>query len=345
LLSGTAMAAAAKAQELGVPLISLSRAEGLTELGSWVFRNALADAAQARALVDYAVEHLDAERFGILYPDHEYGRNLMRHFWDEVESRRLEVRGVERYAHDQTTFQPLIRALVGRYHLQYRHDYMNEVRRIRSEVTDPIRRRRALSRALDDVRPVPEFDVLFIPDSYRSMGLIAPALAVEDVITNVCDRRDIRRIKETTGRDRLTEVRLLGPNAWHHPELVTRGGRHVRCSVFVDGFFPESTRGETKAFVDLYRQTHGASASPSYLEAYGYDTAAIVRHLIEERRPSDRAAFREELIGLASFPGATGETRFRADGEADKPLFLLTVDGDEIVEIDPEPLQEETPTG
>jgi branched-chain amino acid transport system substrate-binding protein len=334
LLSNTSMAAGVKAEELGVPMIGLSRAEGLTELGPWIFRNALSDAAQARALVEYAVEHLDAKTFGILYPAHPYGVGLMNHFWDEVERRQLEVRGVERYDHDETTFQPIVRRLVGRFFLQYREEYLEETRRIRQEVTDPLRRRRALSRAQDNVLPIPEFDVLFIPDGYRTVGLIAPALAVEDVITNVCDQRDLQRIKDTTGRDELTKVRLLGPNAWHHPELITRGGRHVRCSVFVDGFFVESTRPQTRAFVEAYRDVHGQGSVPGYLEAYGYDTAAIVRHLVEELRPRDRAAFREALIGLPGYPGATGETRFDADGEVRKPLFFLTVDRDRIVEIE-----------
>ncbi len=337
LLSGTSLAAATKAEELGVPLITLARADGLPQMGSWIFRNALSDAAQARALVDHATKNLGARTFGILYPNHDYGRALMNHFWNEVDARQLEVRGVERYNHDETTFQPIVRKMVGRYHLQYRPEYTQEVQRIRAEITDPVRRRRALARALDNVLPIPEFDVLFIPDSYRTVGLIAPALAVEEVITNVCDTRDIERIKETTGREELSKVQLLGPNAWHHPELVTRGGRHVRCSVFVDGFFANSKRPETRSFVELYEQIHGAGAKPDYLEAHGYDTAGIVRHIIEEVRPRDRVAFREALFGLRGYTGATGEIRFGQDGEVHKRLFLLTVDGEEIVEIEPAP--------
>ncbi len=344
LLANTSLAAAQVADELGVPLISLARVNDLTDIGPWVFRNALTDALQARALVDYAVETLEAERFGILYPSHAYGEGLMNHFWDELDARKLDVRGVERYEPEETTFQPIVRKLVARHHLQYRPEYMEEMRRVRSEVTDPMQRRRAMSRALDELEPIVDFDVLFIPDSYRTIGLIAPALAVEDVITNVCDTADLRRIKETTGRDELAKVHLLGPNAWNHNELITRGGRHVRCSVFVDGFFAESARGDTKAFVEHYRQIHGVDSRPDYLEAYGYDTAAIVGHIIEEIRPSSRPAFRRALLDLEGFPGATGVTTFSIDGEAEKQPFLLTVEGDQIVEIELEAYPDEVST-
>jgi len=42
------IAAATRAQQLGIPLLSLSRAEGLTALGEYVFRDMPTSSAQAR---------------------------------------------------------------------------------------------------------------------------------------------------------------------------------------------------------------------------------------------------------------------------------------------------------
>lgn len=335
LLSSTATSAAAKAEELGVPMVSLSTAEGLPDLGGWIFRNALTHSAQAKALVDYAVDELGAKRFGILYPNHSYGKTMMDAFWTEVEARKDEVRAAERYDHDQTTFSRTIKKLVGRYYLDYREDYKAEVNRIRAEVTDPYRRRKAFEKARDSVEPVTDFDVLFVPDSYKTVGLIAPALAVEDIITNVCDTRDLDRIRKTTGDDELHTVRLLGSNTWNNPDLVTRGGKYVRCSVFVDGFFPESRRKATADFVTQYRNVYGSDKTPTYFDATGFDTARIVSDLVEKQHPQDRTTFREALLGVRDFPGATGDTSFAPNGEVEKPLFFLTVDKDAIVEVAP----------
>ncbi|RMG20035.1 MAG: hypothetical protein D6729_03805, partial [Deltaproteobacteria bacterium] len=109
LLSNTAIPVAAKAEELGVPLLAISRAEGLPQMGPWVFRNALTDRAQAEALVDFAETKLGARTYGIAYANHSFGVAMMNHFWDAVEARRHEVRAAERYDHDETTFGPIVK--------------------------------------------------------------------------------------------------------------------------------------------------------------------------------------------------------------------------------------------
>ncbi len=335
LLSSTAVPVAAKAEELGVPLLTLSRAEGLPQMGPWVFRNALTDRAQAEALVDFAVEKLGAQTFGIAYPNHSFGLGMMSHFWDAVEAGRHEVRAAERYDHDETTFGPTVKRLVGRYYLDYRPEYKRGLERIKAEITDPYRRRKAIEKLRDEIPPITDFDVLFVPDRYQTVSLLAPALAVEDVITNVCEERDLERIRKTTGKTRLSLVRLLGTNTWNHPDLVERGGKYVRCAIFVDGFFAGSARKATQAFVAAFQKVHGEKRTPGYLEATGYDSAAIVHRILTENVPTSRAQMREALAAVKDFPGATGDITFGPDGEVHKPLFFLTVDRKEgIVEVD-----------
>ncbi|MDF1564557.1 MAG: penicillin-binding protein activator [Deltaproteobacteria bacterium] len=336
LLQSTAVSAAVKAEELGLPLIALSRAEGLTELGSWIFRNAVTDQAQARGLVEFAADQLGARTFGILWPKKPYGEALARHFWDAVEARGLEVRAAEIYEHDQTTFKEPIKRMVGRYYLSYREEYRREKDKIEWTVKDEYKKRKALEALRDGLEPVADFDVLFVPDDYKTIGLIAPALAAEDIITNVCDARDLERIKKTVDKKELPLVRLMGPNAWNNQALVERGGKYVHCSVLIDGFFSDSKRLETRNFVDAYQRTYETEKKPGYLVAHGYDTARIVRQIIEGASPQTRAAFRETLLSVKAFPGATGDIDVRASGELEKRLFILTVDRDGIHEWEAE---------
>lgn len=315
--------AAVRAEELGVTMISLSRAEGITGIGDWIFRNSLTNSAQGAALARYAIEKLGVTRAAIFAPDIESGKEATGGFWSTLEAGGGEVRGHELYDHDQTTFSAPIKRLVARDNLADREGYLAEAQQIRAAEKDPYRRRRALEELAKKQAPIIDFDVLLLPDYWRTATLIVPALAVEDIITNACDERELERIRKTTKRN-IRPVTLLGTAGWNNPNLVTRGGRFVTCSVFVDGFYAGSEREVTRRFVDDFVDEY--ARQPNLLEAQGYDTARIARSILLDARPQTREAFRDALRAVRKFPGVTGDTTFTDEGEPDKPLFFLTVD-------------------
>ncbi|CAM3983202.1 penicillin-binding protein activator [Corallococcus soli] len=334
--------AALLAEELQVPLLTLSRQEGITDIGPYVFRNMLTNSAQARAIADYAMNVKGLKKFAVLYPNIPYGVELANEFWDEVVARGGAVRGAEAYTHDQTTFTSEAKRLVGRYYLEDRGDWAEAVRDVQGEkITDAYRRRKAMEKARSGVEPIVDFEGLFIPDDWRRVSLVTPALAVEDIVTNACDPRDLERIRKTTGKKDLKTVTLFGTNQWSSPkgrsglpELLERGGKFVTCSVYVDGFFVDSQRPATQKFVKSYREAYREGGrDPGLLEAIGYDSARMVRQVLDKQRPNSRAAMREAMAGLKDFDGATGRTSFNDKREADKQLFLLSVDSKGIKEI------------
>lgn len=324
--------AAVRAQELGVTMISLSRAEGVTSLGPWIFRNSLTNSQQGRALARYASEVLGTKSTAVFAPNIPSGDEVTGAFWDAFEAAGGEVKGYETYDHDQTTFSRPIKKLVARDNLESRPDFRAEAQKIAAAEKNPYKRRRLLEKLAGQQPPVVDFDALLIPDYYKTVGLIAPALAVEDIITNGCDEKALESIRKTQKRDDIRPVTLLGTAGWNSPELVTRGGRYVLCSVFVDGFFASSHREATRKFVDDFQEQY--QRRPGLLEAQGFDTGRIVRDLVQRQHPPTREAFRAALANVRRFPGATGDTTFGPDREADKPLFFLTVDKSGITELD-----------
>lgn len=334
--------AALVAEELQVPILTLTRTENITEIGPHVFRNMLTDSAQAEALADYGTKVLGYKSFAILYPNVSYGIDLANQFWDRLLERGAQIRGAEKYAYDQKTFTTEVKKLVGRYYLEDRLDYLERAREIQSGTLDSFRKRKAMEKVRSSLPPVVDFEALFIPDGWDNVGLIAPALAFEDVITNACDPKDLEKIRKTTGRKELKTVTLLGSAQWSSqkgrngvPELVERGGKFVMCSVYVDGFYADSTRAATQKFVSRYRATYKDEAPPGLLEAIGYDSAAILRKVIDSGGTRSRATFREQLASIRNFDGATGKTSFNGRREAEKPLFFLTIDKDGVREISP----------
>jgi ABC-type branched-subunit amino acid transport system substrate-binding protein len=154
----------------------------------------------------------------------------------------------------------------------------------------------------------------------------------------------LERIRKTTGKKDLKTVTLLGTNTWSSPkgrsglpELIERGGKFVTCSVYVDGFFVDSQRPATRKFVQAFREAYkDVDKDPGLLEAIGYDSALMVRQIIDKQRPRARSDMREALLGLKNFEGATGRTSFSDKREAVKPLFLLSVDNRGVKELPPE---------
>jgi branched-chain amino acid transport system substrate-binding protein len=342
LLAEDSRRAALMSGELQVPILTMTRQEGITQLGPWVFRNMLTNSVQAEELARYSTEILGYKRFAILYPNKPYGVELTNEFWDQLQQRGAQVRGAESYAHDQTTFTDEAKKLVGRYFLEDRHDYLEGVGKIGASGRNAFQRRKAMEKLRSQLKPIVDFEALFIPDDWRSVGLVAPALAVEDIITNACDPQDLERIRKTTGNKNLRTVTLLGTNQWSSPkgrsgvpELVERGGKFVTCSVYVDGFFVDSQRPGTRRFVETYRQAYKDQREPGLLEAIGYDSAGMVRQVVERSKPRTRGEFRDRLAGLKDFEGATGRTSFNDAREAVKPLFFLTIESSGVREIDP----------
>jgi ABC-type branched-subunit amino acid transport system substrate-binding protein len=270
-----------------------------------------------------------------MFPSVTYGVELANAFWDEVEARGGEIRGAETYAADRTTFTPLVKSMVGKAALDERAEYQEAVKEIAEKEKDPFRRRKAVEKARDALAPVTDFDAIFIPDFAKNVKLIAPALAVEDVVTQTCLPDEVARIRKTTGRPDLQPVQLLGANGWGgDPTLFDTGpggaGRHLRCAIWVDGFFSGSQRPETKRFVEAFQAKYPGQA-PTILEASAHDAARMARQLMERART--RKELRDGLAALRGFPGATGDIAMGPDRTPVKELFFLTVDMDGLREL------------
>lgn len=343
LLTDDARRAALVAEELQVPLLTMSRAPQLTEIGPHVFRTMVTNEQQAEALADYAMGTLGYKSFAMLYPNTPFGVELTNEFWDAIVKRGGEVRGVESYDHDQKTFTEEAKKLVGRYYLEDRYDYIEQLREIREKDTDEFHRRKAIEKMKAKLEPVVDFEALLIPDAWQQVSLVAPALAVEDIITNACDKKDLERIQKTTGKTKLKTVTLLGPSTWSSPKgqsgdpmLIERGGKYVLCSVFVDTFFEGSDRAGTKNFVKAFREAH-RDATITLVDVVGYDTGAILKNVVEKGQPGSRASFREKLAALKNFEGATTSISFDDKREAKRDLFFLNITPKGIKEVQAAP--------
>lgn len=291
-----AEAAAERAEQEQVPLISLSQREGLPEIGRYIFRDSLTNRLQAQALAHYAVKERGMTSFGVLYPENRLGRELAQMFSEEVLKLGGLVTVEASYSEDATDFRRQIRELMG------------EDPNAPAE-PPPMTEQEQLDDLFQPDFPAVDFDALFIPDYADKIGLIAPQLPFYGI----------------------EGVPLLGINGWNSPELLRNAGDSVEGAVFVDGFFRYSPYPFVKEFVDLYTEKFGEE--PSILEAQGFDVANILLAQLDRPEVQNRDTLRLVLSLLRDYPGVTGATSFDLQGEAQKVLFLLQVQHGNIVQI------------
>ncbi len=339
VVSTEALALGQRADALGVPLIAFSKDEGLTSSGSYTFRSMLTVSAQARALGRFATCELGLTSFASLAPDEPNAKALTATFTDTIRDEGGQLEPSLTYPPEQTTFTAEAKSLAGRAAPEQRGDYLARRNEILQTETDPFRRRKALEKVRSSLKPILGFQALLLPDSWKTVSLIAPAFAVEDVVTNACDAEDMRRVRATLGREKLQTITLLGGSGWQSPEgadgtpeLLARGGKFMHCAYFVDGFFAGSARPATKQFVQAFRAGHGGR-TPNLLHANAYDAARMVRQLSETKAPTDSGQIRDLLGNLEGFEGATGTTAFDGDREPRRPLFFLRITPEGIREV------------
>ena len=319
LLGDTAEAAAPVADQLGIPLISLTSREEVPQNRSYVFRLRTSPRDEIRALVDYASSELGAKRYAILYPKDNYGRGMRDNFWEAVSAEGGMVVASSGYETDATDFARPIRDMVGYKLLTQKEKAALERRETvlrRSRRLDPEEQRlvRDVANALagpegDPLPPQVDFDVLFIPDSHDKVILISPQLTFHEI----------------------DDVNLMGPSGWNHPELVSIGRKHVRGAV-ISALFHEESRFEfVSDFVRHYTETFGET--PDVFAAHGFDAARLVMAQLIAGA-DDREEVRNGILRTQGFPGASGVINMAPDGNARKRPFLLKVRGGKFVSLD-----------
>lgn len=309
LLSRTAGSETSKAQEFGMPTVVLGQKAGLTETGEFIFRNALTSQMQAEHLAYVAIERLGLKRFAILFPNDPYGTEFANFFWDAVKIRGGSVNAAQPYDPKETDFRGHVQRMVGNFYVE---DRSEEYRvRYRQYLEKNPRRSARQSQATPEeiLPPIVDFDALFIPDSARAAGQIAPMLAYNDV----------------------DNVRLLGTNLWNNASFVSRGQKFVENAIIVDGLYTGDRSFAASDFVKAFKDVFGEE--PGMIEAQAYDTGLLLRQLIASGATT-RTELQEKLTNVKGFPGAFGALDMSPTRELKRPISVLTVKEGKLVPLE-----------
>lgn len=181
LASVDVMPAAQRAQELGIPLISLSQREGVAELGDYTFRNSVSPSSEMATLVKYAVMNKKLKKFFIIYPkNNKKAEEYFRLFSESVKNEGGQIVGSKSY--DSKQLQP-VNDLRGRGAVENAEDRM-------------------AMPGLDVSAGGVAYDAIFIPDAAWVVTALAPLIGQNDTnkaqILGISRWNDSEATKEST---------------------------------------------------------------------------------------------------------------------------------------------------
>ena len=303
LLSSTIMGAARKAQELHIPMVSLSQKSGVAETGNFVFKHALTPQDQVNTLVEYAVGRRKKKKIGILYPSNSYGSRFASLFRAAVKSAGGKVVFQERYDHqDLKAFMP---SKLG----------TKSKRKEKGTITGGVTEGMVKSGYVEGMGKAFEIpstvQALFIPDSYKAVRYVVVAV-----------NSDSKKLSSS--------LLLMGVNRWNNPGLVSHDIGLLNGSVFVDGFFQKSADVTTRNFVQNF--VHAFGMNPTILEAQAFDSVKIIIAGLRDGG-NNRPKLSSAISRVKNLGGATGSIYIDEVGNSHRKLFILTVKRGSIAEL------------
>ena len=146
-----------------------------------------------------------------------------------------------------------------------------------------------------------DFDVLFLPDSGRTLGQVMAFMKVNDV----------------------PKLTYLGTNIWNTPDIAKRAGPLADQIYFVDALdLNDAAVRDTAFFKDYFSQFN---EEPTLIEMQSYESAKIIRDVLSSGASSrENVASRLRSLGRAS--GVTGELRMSNLRELERPVHVLSLD-------------------
>ena len=248
---------------------------------------------------------LNVKRFAVLYPNDSYGVDYANMFWSSVEKKGGTITGAQVYQPEQTDFNGPIRRLVGTYYLKDRKKEYKEKLKIRYQKSHLPKQSQI--NVKDILPPIVDFDALFIPDSAKTLNLIAPHIAFNDI----------------------TDIYLVGTTLWNQKHIIQKQSKYINKAFFVDTSLSRDSFRKTKfyqQFTEIFQQ------SPGLFEVQAYEASLAFRQAIAMGAKS-RNEVRNALVKLKNFPGPIGPITVNKEGEFNRSLVVFKIKNKQISPI------------
>ncbi|HTW91504.1 MAG TPA: ABC transporter substrate-binding protein [bacterium] len=150
--------------------------------------------------------------------------------------------------------------------------------------------------------------VLFIPDYYNKVGLIAKQ-----------------------ARQLGVKAVFLGGDGWDSPEMVQIAGDAIYGGYFTNHYSPDDPRPEVQEWVKKYQAKYGQK--PDALATLGYDAGLLLIQALKNSPHAKPDEIKLALVAIKDFPCVSGKITFDEWGNPIKSAAVLqyTKDGQKYV--------------
>lgn len=339
VLSQTTFKAAKVAQNLACPLITPSAgAEGIPQIGSYIFRNNLTSSHQAHTMAEFAMNEMCINEFAILYPNNLYGKELKEIFSKKIQDLGGKILFSDSYGIEDTDFKEQVLG-ISEHEAQaiYIPDFYDKVVMIAPQLVFYAREEKFEEEDDFDIADLEEELSLFGDDPVRTNKRHRQS-APDDEEELEEPRRPFSWNADISlfpgdSRDRAPAkppIQLLGTNGWYSEKLIPLGGKYVANAVFTSGFFLDSPSPEIQRFVKDFTERFGEK--PILLSSQAYDATRMILASIKQGAQT-RQKVRDNMAMLRKFPGITGKTGMDEYGESVKEIYLLGVRNKKLVQL------------
>lgn len=266
LTSNCSLAINTEAQNEGIVMISPSSTnDTVTLAGEYIFRSCYSDSFQGQVVAKFANETLKASNAAILY--------------DVTNDYSVGL---------MNQFKAKFESLGGTVVTE--ESYSKGDKDFKAQLT-----------SIKGKNP----DVLFIPDYYATVALIAKQV-----------------------RNAGIEAPMVGSDGWD--SITTQNVNEVEGSYYSNHYSAEVDDEQVKNFVQKYNDKY--KVQPNALAALGYDAAYILAEAIERAGSVDSEKIKEEMF-KTDYKGVTGQIKFDENGDTIKSAVMeqIVKEGDTLV--------------
>ena len=141
-------------------------------------------------------------------------------------------------------------------------------------------------------------DLLFLPDYYNKVGLIA---------------KQARQMGIT--------AKLLGGDGWDSPDMVKIAGPAIEGGCFTNHYSADDPRPEVQAWVKKYETRYGGK--PDALATLAYDATKLMLEAVRRAGTADPARVKDAMAAMKDFPTVSGSVTFDKDGNPVKNVAVM----------------------
>jgi len=151
-------------------------------------------------------------------------------------------------------------------------------------------------------------DVLFLPDYYNKVGLIAKQ-----------------------ARQLGVKSTFVGGDGWDSPEMAKIAGDAIYGGYFTNHYSPDDPRPEVQEWVNKYQAKYGQK--PDALATLGYDAGLLLVQALKNSPSAKPDEIKTALGAIKDFPCVSGRITFDESGNPIKSAVVLeyTQDGQKYV--------------